>query len=225
MRIATALSATSAALALCGLAACVTAPGNGSGRIQTTAEADREGVKGAAESPLRDLNVLRTKIPEVLLQAMADPYEKPGRLRCPELISRLAVLNEALGDDLDVIPKPSEDGMVAKGRTTALSLASGAASGVIPFRGWVRKLSGAEQHDKYVQAAILAGAVRRAYLKGLGEAQHCPSPATPSHELAGTPVIDQSMNPKYPVRYPDAPPPADRGAVRADKSPAPSAPR
>ena len=46
-------------------------------------------------------------------------------------------------------------------------LSSGAASDVIPFRGWIRKLSGAERHDKYVQAAITAGAVRRAYLKGL----------------------------------------------------------
>lgn len=221
MRYASALRVSLAALAFCGLGACVTAPDNGSTKIQTTADADHAGVKGVAESPLRDLNVLRTKIPEVLLQAMADPYEKPGNLRCPDLIARLGPLNEALGDDLDVVPKAGEDGIVAKGRTTALSLASGAASDVIPFRGWVRKLSGAERHDKYVQAAILAGAVRRAYLKGLGEAQHCPAPAFPSHELAGTPIMDQAMKPKYPVRLD---PGADRGAARSDRTPSPAAP-
>ena len=197
MRHATALLCCATAL---GLSACVTAPENGSPKVQTTAEADREGVKGAAESPLRDLNVLRTKIPEVLLQALADPYERPGAGRCIDLIARLNPLNDALGDDLDVTAKAPEDGMMAKGRTTALTLASGAASDVIPFRGWIRKLSGAERHDKYVQAAITAGAVRRAYLKGLGEAKGCNPPATPSHELAGTPVMDQTMKPKYPVR-------------------------
>jgi len=51
-----------------------------------------------------------------------------------------------------------------------------------------------------VQAAITAGAVRRAYLKGLGEAKGCDPPATPSHQLAGAPVIDQSVKPKFPIR-------------------------
>nr|QQZ48666.1 hypothetical protein JKL49_14210 [Phenylobacterium glaciei] len=45
---------------------------------------------------------------------------------------------------------------------------AGAASDLIPFRGWVRRLSGAQRHDSLVTAAINAGAVRRAYLKGLG---------------------------------------------------------
>ncbi|HEX3888045.1 MAG TPA: hypothetical protein VHW05_11155 [Phenylobacterium sp.] len=196
MRYVTALLCCAAALAL---SACVTEPDNGSPKVQTTAEADRSGVKGVAESPLRDLNVLRTKIPEVLLRAMADPYERPGGGRCADLVERLKPLNEALGEDLDVTSKEGEQGMMAKGKTTVLTVASGAASDVIPFRGWIRKLSGAEQHDRYVQAAITAGAVRRAYLKGLGEAKGCDPPATPSHELAGTPVIDQTMKPKYPI--------------------------
>ncbi|HEY3947459.1 hypothetical protein [Phenylobacterium sp.] len=191
---------SAAALALCGLGGCVTDPDNGSGKIQTTAEADRAGVKGAAESPLRDINVMRTKIPDVLLKAMADPYEWPGNGRCPDLIARLTPLNDALGEDLDVVAVGGEDGMMAKGKTTALTLASGAASDMIPFRGWIRKLSGAERHDKYVQAAILSGAVRRAYLKGLGEAKGCAAPALPSHELTGAPVLDQTMKPKYPIR-------------------------
>jgi hypothetical protein len=57
------------------------------------------------------------------------------------------------------------------------------ASSAIPYRGCVRRLSGAERHDRLVQAAIEAGAVRRGYLKGLGEARGCDPPATPSHVL------------------------------------------
>jgi hypothetical protein len=47
------------------------------------------------------------------------------------------------------------------------------------FRGWVRKLSGAERYSKQVAAAIAAGSIRRAFLKGLGQAAACPVPATP----------------------------------------------
>ncbi|THD70743.1 hypothetical protein, partial [Phenylobacterium sp.] len=189
MRYANALLLSAAALGLCG---CVTEPNNGESKVETTAEANRSGVKGVAESPLRDLNVLRTKIPPALLQAMADPYDRPGAGRCTDLLDGLGPLDDALGDDLDA-PTQKEEGMVEKGRMTALTVASGAASDVIPFRGWIRKLSGAEQHDRYVQAAITAGAVRRAYLKGLGEAKGCNPPATPSHELAGAPVMDQAL--------------------------------
>lgn len=54
-----------------------------------------------------------------------------------------------------------------------------AAEGIVPFRGWVRKLSGAERYAKEVAAAITAGTIRRAYLKGLGQAAGCAAPAAP----------------------------------------------
>jgi hypothetical protein len=180
------------------LAACATQRSDGSPRVQTTGDANRENLKGAAESPLRDLNVLRTMIPDVLLQAMADPYARPVSTDCPQLIAALKPLNDALGADLDV-PSVDEDDLLDKGRGSALGMVAGAASDVIPFRGWVRRLSGAEQHDKFVQAAITAGAVRRGYLKGLGEAKGCMPPATPSHVLAGSPVVEPGK-PRYPVR-------------------------
>jgi hypothetical protein len=190
------LAALCATLALGG---CMTTRSDGSPKVETTQEANRENLGGVAKAPLRDLNVLRTKIPEVLLQALADPYERPRTGRCPELVTLLKPLNDALGADLDV-PSVDQDDLLDKGRNTALGVMAGAASDVIPFRGWVRKLTGAEQHDHLVQAAIVAGAVRRGYLKGLGEAKGCNPPATPSHVLAGAPVIDQSGKPKYPIR-------------------------
>ena len=181
------------------LGGCMTTRRDGSPKVETTQEADREGLQGVAQAPLRDLNVLRTKIPEVLLQAQADPYERPPSTKCSALIALVKPLNDALGADLDT-PSVDQDDLLDKGRSGALGMMAGAASDVIPFRGWVRKLTGAEQHDHVVQAAIVAGAVRRGYLKGLGEARGCISPATPSHELAGAPVIDQSGKPKYPIR-------------------------
>ena len=55
----------------------------------------------------------------------------------------------------------------------ALDAIKGAAEGLIPYRSWVRKLSGAERASKAVAAAISAGMVRRGFLKGLLQAQTC----------------------------------------------------
>jgi hypothetical protein len=181
------------------LTACVTAPADGSTKIQTTGEAKRESVQGAVSAPLRDVNLLQTKIPTVLLEAMADPYQRPNPATCEGIAAAIIPLNGALGADLDE-PIVDEDDLMERGRGAALGAVAGLASDVIPFRGWVRKLSGAERHDGLVTAAITAGGVRRAYLKGLGEAKNCPPPAIPSHVLTGTPVKSQELKPRYPVR-------------------------
>jgi hypothetical protein len=153
-----------------------------SGKVQTTPEANREGLQGVVKAPLRDLNVVRTKIPAILLEAMADPYRRPATKRCQELIALIQPLDGALGADLDA-PSVDQDDLLQKGGHEAYGAMASFASSAIPFRGWVRQLSGAEQHDRLVQAAITAGAVRRAYLKGLGESRGCSPPATPSHQL------------------------------------------
>ncbi|MBY0491557.1 MAG: hypothetical protein K2R93_17095, partial [Gemmatimonadaceae bacterium] len=56
---------------------------------------------------------------------------------------------------------------------TVTSTVNTVVDGVIPFRSWVRKLSGAERHSKAVTAAIAAGTMRRPYLKGWARAQGC----------------------------------------------------
>ncbi|MFA7261630.1 MAG: hypothetical protein WC068_01295 [Caulobacter sp.] len=171
------------------LAACATnspgkAPASASGRIQTSDQINRGSVTGAASSPMRDLNMLRSKIPPVLLEALEDPYERPRPATCSELIALLRPLNEALGPDIDEPSSPDDRALIAKGRDvagdTALGMMASAAQDLIPMRGWVRRLSGAEQHDRLVRAAITAGGIRRGYLKGLGEAKGCnPPPPRP----------------------------------------------
>jgi hypothetical protein len=204
------LAVSAAALSLGG---CVTARADGSAKVQTTSEANKENIQGAAEAPLRDLNVLRTKIPDVLLEALADPYARPPHVarqskaaQCAQLEALVQPLDDALGPDLDS-PAKENDSLIYRGKDAALGAMAGAASDVIPFRSWVRKLSGAERHDRLVQNAISAGAVRRAYLKGLGEAHGCSPPATPSHtitEILAETKDDQPARgrfaPLYPVR-------------------------
>jgi len=169
-------------------------------KIQTTSDANRDGITGAVSAPLRDVNIVRTKIPPILIEAMNDPYARPQRVNCATLIGLISPLDVALGEDLDAHPPEENEDLMDRGRKAAGSAALGAvasaAQDMIPMRGWVRKLSGAERHDRLVQSAITSGNVRRAYLKGLGEARGCNPPATPQHKPpAPIPVIDPGMPP------------------------------
>lgn len=197
---------------------------NSEERVKTAEELKRESVQGAATAPLRDLNMMRAKIPPVLLHAMADPYARPPKgYNCRALIALVKPLDDALGSDLDRIVAEDQD-VMERSRETALGAAADLASDAIPFRGWVRKLTGAERHDRLVRDAIFSGGVRRAYLKGLGEAKGCNPPATPSHEKAGTPPPDPSRRfvPRFPTRQPEPP---RSGAPQSPVGTAPSAPR
>lgn len=137
----------------------------------------------AVTAPLADLNLLRTKIPPVLIEAQKSPYQLPAVSNCEVLAEEIRTLDEALGPDLDA-PRPDGDPTLLERGTeeagdAAIGAIKSAAVGWIPYRGWVRKLTGAEKHSKEVASAITAGIVRRAYLKGLGQAQGCPAPASP----------------------------------------------
>ncbi|MDO9471940.1 MAG: hypothetical protein Q7J28_02715 [Caulobacter sp.] len=175
------------------------------GRVQTTDQVNRGSVTGAVSAPARDLNMLRTKIPQVLLDALEDPYRRPNPATCTEIIAQVRPLYEALGADID---DPASGGderdLIDKGRDaageTALGFVAGAAQDLIPLRSWVRRLSGAEQHDRLVRAAITAGGIRRGYLKGLGESRGCNPPATPSHLKSSLPQEPPRKGPRYPVK-------------------------
>ena len=141
----------------------------------------------AAVTPLNDLNLLHTKIPAVLLAAQRGPYAPPVDPTCEGLRSEVRQLDAALGEDLDVPQAPGGPSLVERGRADLREAAVGAvksnAETLIPFRAWVRKLTGAERASRQVTRAIAAGIVRRAYLKGLGEARGCQPPACPLHPV------------------------------------------
>lgn len=162
----------------------------------------------AVASPLYDINVLRTKIPTVLLDAMDAPYSLPNPLTCREIIAQVRSLDEALGPDLDAPDNHDDPSLLERGEEAArgagVAVVRGAAQSVIPMRGWVRRLTGAETHDRLVLQAITAGAVRRGYLKGLGKARNCtppaaPQPAATTRKPAGVyPGINGG--PRYPIK-------------------------
>jgi hypothetical protein len=154
------------------LAACATTPPP-QGRVITSAQANTAGLGGAATAPLRDLDLLRTRIPPVLLDALKNPYLPPDPYSCAEIRAKIVPLDDALGPDYDRPDSAADPSLLAKGNKAILDAAAGAAQDVIPLRSWVRRLSGAQQHDKLVAAAIEAGGVRRGYLKGVGESKNC----------------------------------------------------
>lgn len=140
-------------------------------------------VTQAAVTPLSDLNIVRAEIPPVLAAALKGPYTAAADASCSGLRAEIEALDGALGADLDMPATAADAGLVERGAGAVGHAATGAirsaAEGVIPFRGWVRKLSGAERYERKVAAAIAAGSVRRAYLKGLGQAAGCAAPAAP----------------------------------------------
>jgi hypothetical protein len=139
----------------------------------------------AMVAPLEDLNLRRQEIPEILVYAMRHTYDLKGLDSCAAIISEVERLNEVLGDDFDEPPAPEDDStMTQKGgraaKKGAMGAVRGATRGIIPFRGVVRQMTGADKHEKELQRAIKAGTERRAYLKGIGMNRNCPPPAAPS---------------------------------------------
>jgi len=144
----------------------------------------RDTLRDAVAAPLEDLNLKQKGIPPVLSRAVANPYDVEGLERCEPIAAEIGRLDAALGPDLDEAPPPDE-------RSRGKKVVDGAwkagvaevrdqTTHVLPFRGWIRKLTGAAKHDAAVQAAIRSGGVRRGYLKGLGMQKNCAPPAAPS---------------------------------------------
>ena len=144
--------------------------------LSACASKDPERVATAATAPLSDLNIVKPQIPPVLLAAREQPYRVPAEAACEPLQAEIAELDAALGPDLDA-PAGEGPDLLERGADEAKNAAIGAlqrtSEGVVPLRGWVRKLSGAERQSKKVAAAISAGVVRRAFLKGLRVARAC----------------------------------------------------
>jgi hypothetical protein len=142
----------------------------------TACASGEKSVRDAATTPLSDLNVVRADIPPVLAAAQKAPYAVPIDKGCAALDTDVQALDTVLGADLDTPASGPNPGLIERGAADALR---NTAEGVIPFRGWVRKLSGAERYSREVAAAIAAGTVRRAYLKGIAQAGACGPPAGP----------------------------------------------
>ena len=130
--------------------------------------------KEVAMTPLTDLNLAKDEIPATLIAAAADPYASVGLGKCKDIEAAIAELDAILGPDMDVAENDSD-------RISWGKVATSAVGSFIPFRGILRELSGAAEHKRDFQTAIYAGAVRRGFLKGLGQQKGCKYPARPAY--------------------------------------------
>jgi hypothetical protein len=142
------------------------------------------GVAQAATTPLNDPTLVNAPIPAVLLEAQRAPYAEPADGTCAGITAQVIALDSMLGADLDVPPTPTNPSLIERGAPMVSQAATqqvrGAAESAVPLRSWVRRPSGAERYSRDVAAAIAAGTVRRAYLKGMGVVRGCASPAAPA---------------------------------------------
>ncbi|KCZ83698.1 hypothetical protein HAD_13889 [Hyphomonas adhaerens MHS-3] len=166
-------------------------PAGSDGVVQNTETAagsaytqTKNGLPGAAMSPLEDLNLKRDPIPPIL-QDIKSPYDVPEDISCSEITLILAELDAALGPDWDT-ENPDErlrtEKLADEASDAALDTISSTASSLIPFRSLVRRATGAYAYQKKYNRAYKLGAQRRAYLKGVGLARGCPPPARPNPE-------------------------------------------
>lgn len=147
-------------LAFLGLSACATSNDD-------FADESGEIVGGAVEQPFRDLNLIREDLPPLLRTAADAPYDDADLTSCAQIARRIEELEALLGPDIDTgITEEDSD---------AVAIASDAVRGVLglPFRGVVRRLTGAHDRDAEIRRAVLAGMVRRGFLKGLAEERGC----------------------------------------------------
>lgn len=137
-------------------------------------------IGAAVTAPLNDLNLIQAAIPDVLRSAQKNPYAVPANISCEGIGAEIIALNEVLGADLDTPVTKKSEGLLERNLVSeSVSSIRRTTESVVPFRNWVRKLSGAERKSNAVKSAITAGSIRRAYLKGFGQANKCPVPAAP----------------------------------------------
>lgn len=136
-----------------------------------------EKLSQAAISPLKTLNIAKEDIPVVLKIAkhekLSDKNAKNEDLNCSEIEKQLEDLESLIGllpGELELRTKtdskkdiPEKVVISAVEKTTE----------VIPLKGVVAKLSGAEKHDQKVRNHIEAGKLRKAFLIGLKKGKKC----------------------------------------------------
>lgn len=129
-----------------------------------------ESAQRMAEKPLKDLNVSKEEIPPELLAIMNKPYDLRGMSTCAQFKTAIDNLTKILGPDVD---SASVQGKKDTATEVALSGAESIVGGLIPGTGIIRKLSGAEAAEKKAKAAVLAGSLRRSYIKGVAKGKGC----------------------------------------------------
>lgn len=129
-----------------------------------------------ATQPLRDLNMMPRELPQKLLSVQQSPYDTHQLETCAAMAQEVRTLDVLLPADVDAVTygyAPRNVGEVILDTGGAMIV------GMMPFRGIVRAVSGAEAAEARRRFAINAGEARRSFIKGLGLARGCAPPAAP----------------------------------------------
>ena len=137
----------------------------------------RRGVTNAAATPLRDVGIIRPEIPP-LLRTLQYPYSTAALgSGCPAVSYEIGQLDAILGPE-SFQPGPARNiwdrsGDLAENQT--IDFAQDTAEGIIPFRSWVRRISGASAAEREALRAFSNGQQRRTFLRGYGASLGCPN--------------------------------------------------
>jgi hypothetical protein len=127
-----------------------------------------------AASPLENLNLRKEEIPPILIAAREDTYSVSGMRTCRAIAAEVGRLDAVLGPDIDVVTDKTR----GEKRGNAVGhVAKSVIGSFIPFGGVLREVTGAASRERLWQVALYAGASRRAFLKGYGQARGCRYPA------------------------------------------------
>jgi hypothetical protein len=134
---------------------------------------------------------------------VARPYDLTNLGSCAGLGNEIRRLDVALGIDFDAPPVEIEQSRMEQAKGGAATVTRVGAQMLMPFRGVVRQLSGANAYQREVYEAIDAGSARRGFLKGVGMRMNCAPPAAPYgfRPIAPVPVRAQPP-PRAPVPAP-----------------------
>ncbi len=134
------------------------------------------GFLNAAATPLRDMNLIRPDVPD-LIKNLNYPYQMDGLAEgCPAVLYEIGRLDAILGNESY---QPTEQGGIGSRALDAtgdyaVNAVADAAADLVPYRSWVRRLSGASRGDRAAAAAYALGEQRRTFLRGYGAALGCP---------------------------------------------------
>ncbi|MEJ0058936.1 MAG: hypothetical protein WDM79_04830 [Terricaulis sp.] len=145
-----------------------------------TADA-RRGVVSAAATPIRDVGLIRPEIPPIL-RTLGYPYSTASlSAGCSAVSYEIGQLDAVLGPE-SFQPGPARNIWDRSGdlvEQQAVDAFQDTAEDIIPFRSWVRRLSGASQAERDALRAFANGQQRRTFLRGYGASLGCPAVVPP----------------------------------------------
>lgn len=148
----------------------------GTGRTSDT----RRGVSDAAYVPFRDVGLIRPEIP-LLLRNLQYPYATATLSDCSAVVDAIAQLDAVLGPE-SYQPGPNRNVWDRSGdfvEEQTIQAARDTAADLVPFRSWVRRISGASRAERDALRAVANGQQRRTFLRGYGASLGCPNMIPP----------------------------------------------